>query len=138
MFTDGKKSIDLPQYPNEAWQFYGESDDNDKEDLYGKVASVFRATNLTASATSKIPFALVYTDSGKDYDVSDDWKNKVGFMPKPSELIRLWRLSLTMTNSAYGFMENTKLIGKNLRYIVPTTITRSRCECVCRANASNG
>jgi len=58
MFTDGKKSIDLPQYPNEAWHFYGESDDEDKEDLYGKVASVFRATNLTASATSKIPFIL--------------------------------------------------------------------------------
>ena len=122
MFTDGKKSIDLPQYPNEAWQFYGEADDNDsKIDLYASVAAVFRALNLTANATAGIPFALV---NGKtDYDVSDDWQNKVGFMPKPKELIRLWRLSLSATNSAYGFMENTKLIGKNLRYIVPSTIT---------------
>jgi hypothetical protein len=119
--TDGVKSIDLPQFPNEAWHFYGEDDDDKKEDFYSTVSAVFRAVNLTASATANIPFALV-DKAGKDYDVSDDWQNKVGFMPKPGELIRLWRMSLTMTNSAYGFMENTKAIGKNLRYIVPTTI----------------
>ena len=122
IITDGKKTIDLPEYPNEAWNFYGESDEDGKEDFYGRVASVFRASNLTASATANIPFALV-NEKGEDVDISDDWKNKVGFMPKPKELIRLWRLSLTMTNSAYGFMENVKLTGRNLRYIVPTTIT---------------
>lgn len=121
MFTDGKKSIDLPQFPNEAWTFYGEADDDGKEDFYGRVASVFRAFNITADVTASIPFALV---KGKeDYDVSKDWQNLVGFMPKPKELIRLWRMSLTATNAAYGFMENKKEIGKNLRYIVPSTIT---------------
>jgi hypothetical protein len=120
--TDGVKSIDLPQFPNEAWTFYGERDDEGKEDFYATVAAVFRATNLTASATANIPFALV-DKSGKDYDVSTEWENKILFMPKPKELIRLWRLSLIMTNEAYGFMENKKDIGKNLRYIVPTTIT---------------
>ena len=122
IMTDGVKSIDLPQFPNEAWQFYGESDDEGKEDFYSTVSAVFRAVNLTASATANIPFALV-DKAGKDIDVSDDWQNVVGFMPKPGELIRLWRMSLTMTNSAYGFMENAKVTGKNIRYIVPTTIT---------------
>jgi len=121
IMTDGVKSIDLPQFPNEAWTFYGENEETEKPDLYKSVAAVFRAFNLTANATSRIPFALV---RGKeDYDVSDDWQNKVGFMPKPKELIRLWRLSLSATNSAYGFMENKRLTGKNLRYIVPSTIT---------------
>jgi len=119
--TDGVKSIDLPQYPNEAWHFY-EGEPEAKEDFYATVSAVFRAVNLTASATSQIPFALV-KKSGRDYDISSDWKNKVGFMPKPSELIRLWRMSLSMTNSAYGFMERTKATGQNLRYIVPTTIS---------------
>lgn len=123
IMTDGVKSIDLPQFPNEAWQFYGESDDEGKEDFYGRVASVFRAFNITADVTASIPFALVNIASGEDYDVSDDWKNNIGFMPKPKELIRLWRMSLSATNSAYGFMENTKISGKNLRYIVPSTIT---------------
>jgi hypothetical protein len=120
--TDGVKSIDLPQFPNEAWTFYGEADDDGKEDFYATVAAVFRATNLTASATANIPFALV-DKSGKDYDVSTEWENKVLFMPKPKELIRLWRLSLIMTNEAYGFMERRRITGKNLRYIVPSTIT---------------
>ena len=121
IMTDGVKSIDLPQFPNEAWQFYGEDEETEKPDLYKSVAAVFRAFNLTANATSRIPFALV---KGKeDFDVSDNWENKVLFMPKPKELIRLWRLSLSATNSAYGFMENRRLIGKNLRYIVPSSIT---------------
>jgi hypothetical protein len=119
--TDGVKSIDLPQFPNEAWHFYGEDEDDGKEDFYSTVSAVFRAVNLTASATANIPFALV-DKAGKDIDTSDDWQNVVGFMPKPNELIRLWRMSLTMTNSAYGFMENIRPTGKNLRYIVPTTI----------------
>jgi len=122
IMTDGVKSIDLPQYPNEAWTFYGEEDDDVKEDFYATVSAVFRAVNLTASATANIPFALV-KKSGKDYDISSEWENKVGFLPKPQELIRLWRMSLTMTNKAYGFMENSKKDGKNIKYIVPTTIT---------------
>jgi hypothetical protein len=82
---------------------------------------------MTANATANIPFALINAVSGEDYDTSADWKNKVGFMPDPVELLRLWRLSLTMTNMAYGFMEG-KTLGKrmlntNLRYIVPSTLT---------------
>lgn len=121
IMTDGVKSIDLPQFPNEAWHFY-EGEPEEKEDFYAKVSAVYRAVNLTASATANIPFALV-KKSGKDFDISSDWKNKVGFMPRPVELLRLWRMSLCMTNEAYGFMENNKQTGKNLRYIVPTTIT---------------
>jgi len=123
MFTDGVKSIDLPQYPDDAWTFYSEAPEK-KNDLYASVAAVFRAVNLTADATANIPFALCKTTpSGKDFDTSDKWENKVGFMPNPAELIRLWRMSLTMTNTAYGFMENIRGKGKNLRYFVPTTIT---------------
>ena len=121
IMTDGVKSIDLPQFPNEAWHFY-EGEPEEKEDFYAKVSAVYRAVNLTASATANIPFALV-KKSGKDFDISSEWENKVGFMPKPNELIRLWRMSLCMTNKAYGFMENSKAAGKNIRYIVPTTIT---------------
>lgn len=117
MFTDGVKSIDLPQYPNEAWHFYGEEPEKTK-DYYASVAAVFRAVNITADATANMPFALV--KGNHDYDHSDKWENKVGFMPNPWELIRLWRMSLTMTNTAYAFMENKPAL---LRYIVPTTIT---------------
>lgn len=122
-YVNGKqlKNITLPQYPDAAWDFITEPPDPANEDYYSSVAAVYRAANLTAGALANLPFALVNDKSGEDYDVSDAWENKVGFMPSPRELIRLWRLSLFMNNSAYGFMEGNRVISQ-LRYIVPSTI----------------
>lgn len=123
-YTNGQtlKSLDLPQYPDESWDWItGEPDSIGSEELYSSVAAVYRAANITANALANIPFALV-DSAGEDYDISSDWENKVGFMPNPRELLRLWRLSLFMTGSAYGFMEGNRAI-KSLRYIVPSTIT---------------
>lgn len=122
-YTDGKtlKGIDLPQYKDSAWEWITEKPEATNEILFSNVSAVFRTANLTAEAIGALPFALV-DSAGNDYDVSDDWQNKVGFMRNPRELLRLWRLSLFMTNTAYGFMEGNRVI-KNLRYIVPTTIS---------------
>jgi hypothetical protein len=120
-YTDGNsmKGIDLPQYNDSAWEWSSGKPETNNDDLYAKVAAVFRTCNLTAEAIASLPFALI---QGKtDFDVSDDWQNKVGFMPNPREILRLWRMSLFMTNTAYGFMEGNRAV-KNLRYIVPTTI----------------
>lgn len=122
ILTDGKatKNILFPQYPDEAWNFYEGAPESDKVDLYASVAAVYRASNLNAEAVASLPFALV-SQNGEDYDTYDDWQNKVGFIPNPKELIRLWRLSLFMTNSAYAFRETEK--GDDLyRYIMPSTI----------------
>ena len=72
--------------------------------------------NLSAEAIANVPFAVLKGD--QEFDTSDDWQNKVGFLPNIRELLRLWRLSLFMTNSAYGFMEGNR-VSKNLRYVVP-------------------
>lgn len=123
MFTDGQtlKSIDLPQYPDSAWTWItGSPQSMTDESLYSQIAAVFRCANLTADATANIPF-VVYKGEN-EFDNSNDWQNKVRFMPRPRDLLRLWRLSLFMTNTAYGFMEGNRAI-KNLRYLVPTTIT---------------
>ena len=105
-----------------SWNWITGAPESKDDDLYSRVAAVYRAVNLTADAMASMPFALVNIASGEDYDTSEDWQNKVGFMPNPSELLRLWRMSLFMTNSAYAFMEGNRVI-KNLRYIVPGTIT---------------
>lgn len=122
-YTDGKfiKNIDLPQYPDSAWNWItGKPEDTSDDMLYSHVAAVYRCANLTADAVSNVPFVVYKGD--QEYDRSDDWQNKVGFLSRPRELLRLWRLSLFMTNSCYGFMEGNRAI-RNLRYIVPTTIT---------------
>ena len=121
-YTNGTsvKNIDLPQYPDSAWTWITGAPDNQEIDLFSKVAAVYRAANMTADAVSNLPFSVLR--NGEEIDQSDDWQNVVGYLPNPRELIRLWRLSLFFTNSAYGFMEGNRAI-RNLRYIVPTTIT---------------
>jgi len=122
-FTDGKtlKGIDLPQYPDSAWNWItGAPEDTKDEELYARVAAVHRVANLSAEAIANVPFAVYKGET--EYDTSNDWQNKVGFLPNIRELLRLWRLSLFMTNSAYGFMEGNRAV-KNLRYVVPSTIT---------------
>jgi hypothetical protein len=113
------KNLDLPQYPDAAWTWITGAPDNQDLDLYSKVATVYRVANMTADAVSNLPFSVLR--NGEEVDQSDDWQNIIGFMGNPRELIRLWRLSLFFTNSAYGFMEGNRAI-RNLRYIVPTTI----------------
>jgi hypothetical protein len=115
------KNITLPQYPNEAWTFTSNAPPTGEYELYCSVAAAYRAINLTADATAGLPFAVM-DKAGEDIDTSKDWRNVVGFMPNPKDLIRLWRMSLSFTNAAYGFMD--RIGGKEyLRYIVPTTIT---------------
>jgi len=118
-YTDGMKNIELPQYPDSAWTFYTNPPETEEEALYGLVAMVYRAVNITADALASLPFAV--TRGSEDVDTWDNWDNVVGFMPDPFDLLRRWRMSWFMTNKAYGFMES----GRNeklLRYIVPSTI----------------
>lgn len=118
-FFDGKhlKGFNIPMSwdSDVGWDVYGK--ELEDHELYKRVAAVFRAVELNASALASVPFALV-TESGTEYDTSDDWQNKVGILPNPKKLFRLWRKSLTMTNAAYGLLER----NKPMRYIVPTTI----------------
>jgi len=123
--TNGEqiKNIDLPQYPDEAWDWItGKLQSTKKDELYASVAAVYRVANMTADSIANMPFAL-YDEREEEYDTSAQWENRVEFMPNPRQLLRLWRLSLFMTNTAYGFMERNRVKIKNIRYIVPTTIT---------------
>jgi hypothetical protein len=121
-YTDGAslKSIDLPQYPNEAWTWYSGQPEMKNAELYSSVAAVYRVANMSADAVSHLPFVIL-NQSGDEVDSSADWQNVVGFMDNPRELLRLWRLSLFFTNTAYGFMEGNR-VERNLRYLRPDTM----------------
>ena len=125
---EGIKSFALPEYQSGVWNYFGDPDiEHQDVELYSRVAAVFRVVNMTADAIANIPFAVL-NSSGDTVDHSAEWQNVVGFMAKPRELLRLWRLSLFMTNSAYGFLSKTRAqpraqLVSDLRYIVPDTIT---------------
>lgn len=118
-YFDGQhiKGFNLPMSweSDLGWEIYGEPMEDDE--IVARTAAVSRAFELNALAAQSMPFALV-DDAGNDYDVSTDWQNKVGFMPNPRKLIRLWRKSISMTNSAYAILERKT----GLRYIMPNTI----------------
>ena len=105
---------------NDSWDFVEAMKDIKDIDLYAKVAAVYRAANLTADATSNMPFAVMKGD--QDIDTSDQWTNVIGVMPNPRELIRLWRMSLFFTNTAYARLAKTNAIKRRLWYVAPHTM----------------
>lgn len=110
------KSVDFGI--RDSWDFV-EAMKETSEDYY-KVAAVYRAMNLTADATASIPFAVM--KGSEEVDTSAKWKNTVGIMPNPKDLIKNWRLSLFTTNTAYARLAKTNSIKKRLFYVVPDTI----------------
>lgn len=122
IFTDGKntKAVDFSNPIRDSWDFVEALKKMEGGDVAAKVSAVYRAMNLTADATASIPFAVL--KGNQEIDTSADWKNTIGVMPKPKELIRLWRLSLFMTNSAYGRVAKTNPVKREIFYVVPDTI----------------
>ena len=64
------KNITLPQYPDSAWDWISGAPETKNDDLYARVAAVYRVANMSAEAVANMPFALV-TEGGVDYDVID-------------------------------------------------------------------
>lgn len=118
-YFDGQhlKGFNLPMsWDNDlGWEIYGNPVEGDE--LVARTAAVSRAFELNALAAMSVPFALV-DEAGNDWDVSTDWQNRIGFLPNPRKLIRLWRKSISMTNAAYGLIERRG----GMRYIMPNTI----------------
>ena len=120
LYYNSTKGFDIPfSWDSDfGWDVYGQSDIKDEE-LIGRVAAVYRVLELNAWAVANIPFVLKQGDS--DYDTSVEWQNKVGFMPRPRDLLRRWRAAISIYNTAYAMFD--RIDGKlELRYIAPSTI----------------
>ena len=122
--SEGLKSIDLPQYPDAAWDWISGAPQGNTA-LYDTVAFVYRAVQLTAGAVTQIPFAIVNEATGEDIEVSTEWKNKLGFMPNPNKLIQLLEMSLILYGKGYIFKERNRVRTLGLKYISPLSITEN-------------
>ena len=129
-YFDGQmiKSIDLPQYPDEAWNWLTGKPDADKagvEQYFKAIPWLFRGVQLRAQAVANMPFALVKDSGGggKDFDHSQEWENKVGFLPNPSDLLWLIEAALTLTGKCYLWRKFQGMQTLGLRYILPTSVT---------------
>lgn len=122
---EGVKSISPSdeRFP-EAWQWLSGAPATEQREFFARVAAAYAAYHLTADTIAGIPFVL-YDGQGEEFDNSATWENNCGFLPNPSELIRLAVLSLMETNTAYE-RKTTDAIGYKIRgvyHLVPSTIS---------------
>ena len=111
IMTDGAKSVNLLDSDDPSvWSFYSNAPRSTQDMLYGRVSAAFRAYNLKANTVGNMPFTLNKLSNGEEYDESNTWENKVGFLPNPSELFRLDTLSYMSTNTIYN-MRTTDALG---------------------------
>lgn len=126
--TDGSKSLDMLNSNDPAiWNFFSGAPQSSQGVLYAYVAAVYRAYNLFADTIGNLPFALVEIKSQKEYDSSENWENKIGFLPNPNELWRLDTLSYIDSNSVYN-LRTSDALGyktKGLYFAMPSAFSPS-------------
>lgn len=117
------KTISIDQLPEGAWTYItGKSDGGTGlQRYYQAVPWLFRGVDVRSNAVSTMPFSIY---KGEDeYDSSEDYQNKVGFLPNPAALLGLVEAALTIWGYAYNFKERNAFIQKGLRYLDPNSIT---------------
>lgn len=79
-----------------------------------------KATDMTGIAVSELPFEI-QDENGKMYDTSSDWKNKLGGMPCPQDLLYLLASSLCM-GKAYVIPRYLSSSIVDLHFCAPHTV----------------
>jgi HK97 family phage portal protein len=124
IYFDGKKSIELSQYPDEAWTWLTGEPDSGKsgiKEYFKAVPWLFRGVNLRANAVSKMPFSIYRGET--EVDTSDEYKNAVEFLPNPGRTLKLLEMSLSLMGKAYLFNVKNRVVTLDLKYLNPNTIT---------------
>ena len=131
---DGIKTVNINQLPAEAWTRLGggaSGKDAEIQERYIRVPFLNRAVKLRSNAVSSLPFAIL-NESGVEIDTSEDYQNKLEFLPNPQKLLEQIEASLFLTARAYLFQRfnRAKELGLDglagvydLRYMVPSSIS---------------
>jgi hypothetical protein len=121
-YFDGRKSIELRKYPDEAWNWLTGEPDSDAgvKDYFKAVPWLYRGANMRADAVASMPFGIYKGDD--EIDDSQNYQNVVGFMPNPRRLLRLTELSLTLLGMGYYFREHNQVRTTFLKYLAASTM----------------
>ena len=122
--SDGIKAVRIDDLPPSAWNWFTphlNTDTDDIEDKYAAVPWLWRGVHLRANAVASMPFAIV-DSAGMEYDTSDDYQNKLGFLPDPEGLFWLIEAAVTLLGKSYVFREQNRVKPLGLRYMIPTSI----------------
>src|SRR3990167_9133507 len=124
LLFDGKSIAAWNVDSDEGWNILSGGDPSQKPDAdyFRLIPTIYRGVTLRGMSVANVPFALL-TKRGKDFDVSGDWQNKLGFLPNFKLLLNLVEMSLCLTGRAYLFRERNIATTRMLRYLLPTSVT---------------
>ncbi len=88
--------------------------------LYEAVAFVYRGVQLRAQTLSALPFDIIRGETV--IDTSDDYQNKLGWLPSPQRMLELLEQSLCVAGRAYWFISRNRMKPLSLQYWNPYTV----------------
>lgn len=116
------KTVSINDLPESAWQYLtGQTGETkDLQDYYKAIPWLFRGVDIRADAVASMPFSIYRGET--EIDTSDDYQNKVGFLPSPGSLFGLIEAALTIWGYAYAFKLRSVFMAKGVRYLLPSSV----------------
>lgn len=87
---------------------------------YRRVPWLFRAVDLRANAVASAPFRILRGET--EVERSDTWRNSIGLMDNPVNLLWLTEAALTLWGTSYLWRDRNRVRSLGLRYVAPSTI----------------
>lgn len=117
----GIKSSLLWDEETTAWTYHSNEPERLGSALYRTIPTLYRGIEKNADALTKIPFAIF--KGKREIDSSQDWQNKLEYLPNPRRLFALISRSLDKRGVAYLLRVRNKAgYTKELRWLAPSSI----------------
>ncbi len=118
----GIKSSLLWDEETTAWRYHSNEPEHGTPALYRTIPTLYRGIEKNADALAKIPFSIF---KGKtEIDNSQDWQNKLEYLPNPRRLFSLLCRSLDKGGKAYLLkVKNRAGYAKELKWLAASSIT---------------
>lgn len=123
MLFDGLKSSLLWDEQTDAWTYASGGPTTPMQDRYKMIPTLFRGVNIIANSVADMPFKIYGKNGKTEIDSSQEYQNKVGFLPKPRWLFSLVSMSLDLCGKAYLRQLKNAANFPQLFYQIPTSIT---------------
>ena len=122
----GNVKIKIDDLPEDAWEYIVGEDGStpDLRKYFKSVAWLNRGVHLRKNHVSAMPFKIFKGET--IIDQSDDYQNKLGFLPNLKSTLGMIEQGLVMNGREYQFIERSAVLGRSVatgfRHMVASSI----------------